>query len=152
MRHFASRGLLAVLSGFIALTAIGGAIFVVPGLPAEWIEGSVFADYTIPALALGVVGGLSLVTFALVIVRPEYAGMFAALTGAGMVAFELVEIWAVGFSLIEYGPAEPFAWLQVGYLAVGALTAATGVALWGATVEDRERRARTSAHAGVVHL
>ena len=33
MRHYASRGLLAVLSGFIAVTAIAGAIFVVPTLP-----------------------------------------------------------------------------------------------------------------------
>lgn len=152
MRHFASRGLLAVLTAFIALTAIAGALFVVPGLPIEWLEVSVFADYAIPAFALGAVGGLSLVAFIAVIVRPEIAGLPAAVAGAAMVAFELVEIWAVGFSLVEYGPAEPFAWLQIVYLAIGALTAATGVALWVASDEDRERRARTSAHAGVVHL
>ena len=41
MRHYASRGLLAVLSAFIAVTAIAGAIFVVPTLPLEWLEGSI---------------------------------------------------------------------------------------------------------------
>jgi hypothetical protein len=149
MRHFASRGLLAVLSGFIAITALAGAVFVVPELPKEWIDGSVFADYTIPALGLGLVGGLALVTVLLVVVRPEFAGLLGAITGAAMVTFELVEIWAVGFSLFDYGLDEPFAWLQVVYLAAGALTAAAGVALWMATGADRQRIARTTATAGV---
>jgi hypothetical protein len=151
MRHYASRGLLAVLSAFIAITTIAGAVFVVPDLPREWIAGSVFTDYTIPALALGFVGGLAVVSLVFVIVQPEYAGLLAAITGAAMVAFELVEIWAVGFSLIEYGIDEPFAWLQVVYIAAGTLTAAAGVELWQATRVDRERLARTGATSGLVH-
>ena len=62
MRHYASRGLLAVLSGFIAITAIAGATLVVPTLPPAWLEGSVLDAYTIPAIALGFVGGLAVVT------------------------------------------------------------------------------------------
>jgi hypothetical protein len=150
MRHVASRGLLAVLSGFIALTAIAGAFFVVPGLPEEWIDGSVFTDYAIPAIGLGFVGGLALVTFLLVFVRPELAGILAALTGAAMVAFELVEVWAVGFSLVEYGLDQPFAWLQVVYLVVGGSTAVAGVALWQATRADRERSTETTGTPRVV--
>ena len=137
MRHVASRGLLAVLSAFIAITTLAGAFLVVPGLPSDWLAGSVFPDYTIPAVALGFVGILAIVTLVLTLVRPASAGLFGAITGAAMVAFELVEIWAVGFSLIDYGLDQPFAWLQVGYLAVGTLTAAIGVALWSATAEER---------------
>jgi len=150
MRHYASRGLLAVLSAFIAVTTILGAIFVVPDLPREWIAGSVFGDYAVPALALGFVGGLAVVSFVFVIVQPAYAGVLAAITGAAMVTFELVEIWVVGFSLVEYGIGEPVAWLQVVYLAVGTLTAVAGVALWQGTRVDRERLARTGT-SGVVH-
>ena len=151
MRHFASRGLLAILSGFIAVTAISGAIFVVPDLPEEWIAGSIFGDYVIPALGLGLVGGLAAVTLLLVIVRPELAGPFGVVTGAAMVAFELVEIWAVGFSLIDYGLDQPVAWLQVVYLAAGTVTALAGVALVLATGPDRERIARTTETSGVGH-
>jgi hypothetical protein len=151
MRHYASRGLIAVLSGFIAVSAIAGAIAVVPDLPREWIAGSIFTDYTIPALALGFVGGIAAVTFLIVIVRPDVAGLLAAVTGAGMVAFELVQIAIVGLSLIEYGVDEPVAWLQVVYLAAGSLLAAAGVALWQATDEDRERLARTASSGRLVH-
>jgi hypothetical protein len=145
MRHYASRGLLAVLSAFIAITAIAGALLVVPTLPIGWLDGSLFADYTIPALALGFVGGLAVVTFVLLVIRPEQAGMLAVVTGLAMIVFELVEIWVVGFSLVEYGIEEPVAWLQVVYLVVGALTAGAGLGLWRASDDDRERLARTSA-------
>ena len=151
MRHYASRGLLAVLSGFIAVTAIAGAIFVVPTLPPEWIEGSVLEDYTIPALALALVGGLAAVTLIALVLRPAVAGLFAVVTGLAMVAFEVVEIAVVGFSLIDYGVGEPVAWLQVVYLAVGMLTAGAGFALWRATAEDRERLARTNSATSAIH-
>ena len=151
MRHYASRGLLAVLSGFIAVTAIAGAIFVVPTLPPEWLEGSVLDSYTIPALALGLVGGLAVVTLIALVVRPALAGLSAVVTGVAMVAFEIVEISVVGFSLVDYGIGEPVAWLQVVYLVVGTLTAGAGYALWRATAEDRERNSRTSAAASAIH-
>jgi hypothetical protein len=144
MRHLASRGILAILTAFLAVTTIGGAVLVVPTLPLEWIEGSIFTDYTLPAVALGaVVGGLSVIAFLTVLVRPEIAGLTAILAGVAMIGFEIVEILAVGFSLAEYGLAEPVAWLQVVYIVIGILTAAVGLALWNATVEDRERAERT---------
>jgi hypothetical protein len=151
MRHYASRGLLAVLSGFIAVTAIAGAIFVVPTLPPEWLEGSVLDSYTIPAFALGFVGGLAVVTLIALVVRPDLAGLVAVVTGVAMVAFEIVEISVVGFSLVDYGIGEPVAWLQVVYLVVGTLTAGAGYALWRASAEDRERMSRTSAAATAIH-
>jgi hypothetical protein len=130
MRHLASRGVLLVLLGFLALTALAGAFLVVPGLPMEWIEGSVFSDYTIPAIALGAVGVLSLTALVLTLVRPALGGPAAIVAGAAMIGFELVEIAVVGFSLAEYGISEPVAWLQVVYIVIGALTAIVGAALW----------------------
>jgi hypothetical protein len=147
MRHLASRGVLAVLTAFLALTTILGATLVVPTLPREWLEGSVFGDYTIPALALAFVGGLSLVAFGAAVRRPEVAGGVAVAAGLSMVAFEAVEIWVVGFSLVEYGADEPFAWLQIVYIAAGLLTAAVGLWLWQGTADDRARLTRTTAHA-----
>lgn len=136
MRHLASRGVLLVLTAFLAVTAIAGAILVVPGLPMEWIEGSIFADYTIPAIALGVVGALAVVALILTIMRPAWAGPSAVAAGVAMIVFELVEIAAVGFSLAEYGIGEPVAWLQVVYIVIGALTALVGAALWRHAVNE----------------
>lgn len=144
MPHLVSRGVLFVLAAFMAVTAIAGALFVVPGLPLEWIDGGPFADYTLPAVALGFVGSLALVTVIVLVVRPEVAGVAAVATGAAMVAFELVEIAVVGLSLVEHGPGEPVAWLQVVYIAIGLMTIGMGGALWVSTADDRRRRDRTS--------
>jgi hypothetical protein len=146
MRHLATRGLLAVLTTFLAVTTVTGAALVVPTLPLEWLEGSFFTDYSIPALALAFVGGLSLVALGALLLRPEFAGIVAVAAGLSMIAYELVEIWVAGLSLVEYGPGEPVAWLQVAFLAVGALTAAAGLSLWHATEPDRERLSRTASH------
>jgi hypothetical protein len=51
--HWGLRGALAGLAAFTALTAILGAIFVVPTMPRSVLQNgvlSLFADYTIPAL------------------------------------------------------------------------------------------------------
>ena len=146
MRHLASRGLLAVLTAFLAVTTIAGAVFVVPTLPLEWLVGSIFADYTVPAVALACVGGLSVVAFGAVLFRPEIAGAAAVAAGNAMVVFELGEIWAVGFSLVEYGASEPVAWLQVAYIVIGLVTAGAGLSLWRATAADRERLTTTPSH------
>jgi hypothetical protein len=151
MRHYASRGLLGVLSAFIAITAVAGALFVVPTLPLEWLEGSVLRDYTIPALALAVVGGLAIVSLIALVVRPDVAGVAAVVTGLAMVTFEVVEISVVGLSIVEYGLGEPVAWLQIVYIVIGVLTAVAGVGLWLATADDRERLARTGTTVSGVH-
>ena len=60
------RGTIAALAAFMALTAIQGAIFVVPTMPRSVLHQGIlalFSDFTIPALALGVLcGGAALVT------------------------------------------------------------------------------------------
>lgn len=63
--HWRLRGALIGLAALTALTAIQGAIFVVPTMPRSVLHQgalALFPDYTVPALALGVLcGGSALV-------------------------------------------------------------------------------------------
>ncbi len=130
MTNRGNRFALGLLELFVALTAIQGAIFVVPNLPAAWLKGSPFADYTVPALALGIVcGGGSLVAGLAVIFRPLLGAVLSVMAGLIVIAFELVEIGVVGFTLATYGPGSPQAWFQLIYLAVGATIAVLGIRL-----------------------
>lgn len=131
--HMALRVALVVLSALVALTAIQGAIFVLPTMPTSVLHQgmlAIFADYTVPALALGVLcGGSALVALFSVVLRPPLGGLLAIVAGVVMVGFELVEIAVVGFTPTQT-PTLPQAWLQVFYLVIGALMAILGWRLW----------------------
>jgi hypothetical protein len=131
--HRLLRGTLAVLAALVALTSIQGAVFVVPTLPHAWLnQGLVapFADFTIPALALGIVcGGSALAALVTAVAWPRIGALASVAAGIVMVGFELVEILVVGFTPALY-PTQPVAWLQVFYLIVGAAMALLGVLLW----------------------
>lgn len=130
MRRF---GLLA-LDAFVAFTAIYGAIFVVPTIPLEWLKHGPFTDYTIPALALGIlVGGSASAAAVLLLVRPGAGAVATIVAGIMIIGFELVEIGVVGFTLIEYDPSQFQAWLQVIYLALGSLQVLFGYRAWRGT-------------------
>lgn len=146
MSHLVLRGALLALAAFVAVTALFGAFTVVPGLPPEWLDGSVFPDYTVPAIGLAVVGAAALVAAFAIVVRPEVAGLVSVLAGTMLAVFEFVEIASVGLSIAEHGTDEPVAWLQVVYLVVGLAQMALGFALWRRTRPDRDRRMRTGHH------
>jgi hypothetical protein len=100
MQRRARRYTLAGLNLFLALNAIYGAIWVVPGLPREWLVGTPFADYTIPAVALGVIiGSGALVSAVLVLLRPAWGCLASIALGAAMMIFEIVETSVVGWDL-----------------------------------------------------
>jgi len=125
MRHTSARIALFVLQTFVALTAIDGALFVVPTLPAEWLESGPFADYTVPAMALGLfVGGTAIAALLALLVRPALAGLASIAAGIVLIVFELVAIAAV-----DSGWDEPVAWLGVLYLVIGVLGIVLGYAL-----------------------
>jgi len=140
MTHRGSRIALGLLEGFVVLTAVQGAIFVVPTLPLAWLKGSPFADYTLPALALGICGGGSLIAGLAVMFRPLLGGALSVMAGVVMIGFELVEISVVGFTLVTNGPATPQAWLQVIYLAVGTAIMLLGFRLLVAEAATTVRR------------
>ncbi len=133
--HWGLRGTLAALAAFMALSAILGAIFVVPTMPRSVLHSGVlalFPDFTIPALALGILcGGSALVALVTVLVRPRIGALASVVAGAFMIIFELVEIVVVGFTPLQ-APDQFPAWLQVVYLAVGGAMVILGARLWRA--------------------
>ena len=133
--HRGLRGILVALAAFMALTTIAGAIFVVPAMPRSVLHQGVlalFPDFTIPALALGILcGGSALVALVTLIVRPRIGALACVVAGLFMIVFELVEIVVVGFTPLQ-SPDQFPAWLQVIYLLIGGVLAALGARLWKA--------------------
>ena len=131
-QHKRLRGALAVLAAFMAVTTIAGALFVVPTMPHSVLHQGVlalFPDFTIPALALGILcGGSALVALVTVIVRPPVGALASVVAGLCMMVFELVEMMVVGFTLLQTPDQFP-AWLQVIYLLLGGALAILGARL-----------------------
>ena len=134
-KHWGLRGVLMALAAFMALTTIAGAIVVVPAMPRSVLQQGVlalFPDFTIPALALGILcGGSALVALVTLIARPRIGALASVVAGLFMIVFELVEIAVVGFTPLQTPDQFP-AWLQVIYLVIGAALATLGARLWKA--------------------
>jgi hypothetical protein len=131
---------LLVLSGFVAISAIGGAIWVVPTMPLEWIKAGPFTDWTIPAIALGAVGVFAAAVFVALVVRPWLGALGSVAAGVAMIVFELVEIGVVGWTLSDPALEGWFqAWLQLVYLIVGSVQVVLGWALWAQTRRSAPR-------------
>jgi hypothetical protein len=126
----ATRIGLLILNGFVAISAIAGAIWVVPTMPMEWIKFGPFTDWTIPAIALGAVGVLAAVAFVAVLARPWLGALTSILAGVAMVIFELVEIGVVGWTLGDPTLSGFQKSLQLVYLVVGSAQALLGWRLW----------------------
>jgi hypothetical protein len=122
-----------VVNGLVALTAIPGAIWVVPTMPMEWMRSGPFADWTIPAVALAFVGVLAAVAAVLGVVRPWTGALASIVAGTAMIVFELVEVAVVGWTLSDQSLSGFQKSLQLVYLVVGAMQVALGAGLWLAT-------------------
>ena len=124
---------LLVLHGLLAVSAIAGAIWVVPTMPMEWIKYGPFTDWTIPAIALGFVGVVAAAAFVLLLVEPWAGALASIATGIGIIVFEIVEIGVVGWTLTDPTLEGFQKSLQLVYLIVGSAQLLLGVALWLAT-------------------
>jgi hypothetical protein len=143
---------LIALEGFLAATAIFGAIWVVPSQSTVLLAGSPFTDYTIPSLALGVVvGGGALAAAAILLLRQRLGVMLSIAVGLAIIFFELVETAVLGLDVwlhaVGLGPAvamERFGnlegipapvgvplplWLQPFYIVIGLLIIALALGL-----------------------
>lgn len=129
----ATRIGLLILNGFVAISAIAGAIWVVPTMPMEWIKYGPFTDWTIPAIALGAVGVLAAAVFVALLVRPWLGALGSIAAGVAMVVFELVEIGVVGWTLSDPTLSGFQKSLQLVYLVIGSTQALLGWRLWLAT-------------------
>jgi hypothetical protein len=89
---------IGVITGFIALTAIGGGIALLSGaegsrFPLEWLQGTPFKDYTIPALLLTIaVGGSSLIACVTMLRNLKNSVVLSLVAGSIMVGFIVAEV------------------------------------------------------------
>lgn len=114
MRDRGIRTALIVVDLFLAVSAIVGAIGLVVGfmnIPLSVLNGTPFADFTVPALVLGiVVGGSALAAAAIAVFGPRrYETLASAGAGCIMAGWMIVEVALIGLG----------SWLQPLYFAVG---------------------------------
>lgn len=135
MHHKPIRIIIAILTGFIALTAIGGGIAMLTGadpFPPAWLAGTPFTDFTIPALLLAIGVGGSALLAAVLVLRPGRAGLLATqaagLIMAGYIVGEVL--------LLKQTPPGP-TWIELLYFGLGLTIFALGAYLW--VVEGRPR-------------
>jgi len=84
-----------------ALNAFGGGYYGMSGaegVPAEWLDGSPFQDYFIPAFILfAVVGGSSLAASIAVFARHRTGRMLAAVAGCVMLGWIGIQLGIIGY-------------------------------------------------------
>lgn len=124
---------LLVLNG---VTMIASAILVVPNMPVDWIVWGPFADFTIPAVVLGLVGILSLGAAGLVVSIPALGALLAIAAGLATSVYEIVEVLVVGLAILE-APAVPQGWLQPFFFTYGLVVAALAFSLYRAAEASR---------------
>jgi hypothetical protein len=139
MAHKPVRITIGLLAAFIALTAGAGGIAILTGLdpfPPEWLAGTPFHTYTIPALLLSVVVGGSSLVAAVAIFTGRAIDLIASMVaGLIMAGYIVVEVLILNDGLGGPTPIEYF------YFALGMAMAALAAYLWIA-----EGRSRLLAH------
>ena len=132
------RAAVVVVDLFAAVSAIVGAVGLVVGfmnIPVSVLAPTPFADFTIPALLLGiVVGGSALAAAAIALFGPRrFEALATAGAGCVMVGWITVEIAMIGLG----------SWLQPAYFVVGlVMIGLAGLLQWASRphVEQRPQR------------
>jgi hypothetical protein len=124
------RIVIGICTAFIALTAIIGGIAILVGVetfPMEWLEGTPFRDYTIPALILiFVVGGSSLLALVTLILKHPLVHITSIIAGIMMIGQIVGEL-----ILLNQEQSLPH-WIEWMYFALGLVIVGCGVYLWKA--------------------
>jgi hypothetical protein len=119
---------LIVLTIFLALTALAGCVQLVEGTyapPVEMLHGSIFKDYTIPGVALGlIVGGCAIFAAVLLIRKSKFSILFATTAGIIIMLFEFVEVMVIG------SPAGIARTLQIFYFGTGTIIVIASMSTW----------------------
>lgn len=119
---------LFLLTGFLAVTAVLGGIGILTGVAApivDFVEGSIFTDFTVPALSLiFFVGGSGLLATAALIRRNKFGLLLAIFAGIMILFFEFVEVLAIG------SPAGLAQNLQIFYFGLGTLIVIVALGVW----------------------
>lgn len=119
---------LIILTIFLALTALAGCIQLVEGTyapPVEMLNGSIFKNFTIPGLALGlIVGGSAAFATVLLFRKSKFSILFAATAGIIIMFFEFVEVMVIG------SPAGVARALQIVYFGTGTAIVIASMGTW----------------------
>nr|WKN34602.1 hypothetical protein K4G66_19710 [Tunicatimonas sp. TK19036] len=125
MKDTLARMIALVLTVFISLTSIGGGVAILVGLdefPAAWLEGTLFPDYTIPALILvTVVGGSSFLATILLVKKSNLMGLVAIFSGVMMMGYISAEVLILKQETL--GPTL----IEVFYFVLGLLIIGLGI-------------------------
>ena len=99
MEHKGSRRALIILDGFAMVTTLIGMCILVFGwsyrFPMSWLQGTPFADYTVPGLILGLVVGGSAHVAMVATIKSDSVGAIAS-----MIAGVIMMGWIVGEYLL----------------------------------------------------
>ena len=119
---------LIILTIFLALTALAGCIQLVEGTyapPVEMLNGSIFKNFTIPGLALGlIVGGSAAFAAVLLFRKSKFSILFAATAGIIIMFFEFVEVLSIG------SPVGIARTLQIFYFGLGTVIVVASMGNW----------------------
>jgi len=128
----AARNLLRIVlinvTAFLAFSAFAGGV----GLLIGWntpsvdeLRGSIFNDFTVPAISLFIlVGGSALLASIWLIRRHQFAVAASALAGLAIMAFLFVQVLVIG------SPPGVAQALQILYFSVGALISLICTGIW----------------------
>lgn len=150
MRERNVRIAVVVVDLFAAVSAFAGALGLVVGymnIPLSVLRTTPFADFTVPALLLGiVVGGSALLAAGIALFGPRRLSVFepwqfdalaAAAAGCIMVGWMVIEIAMIGLG----------AWVQAAYFVVGLVMIGLASLLqWAESHQQTAARARHPAH------
>ena len=130
--------ILIVLTIFLALTALEGGVQLLEGTyapPVEMLNGSIFKDYTVPGLALGlVVGGSAILAAVLLIRKSEFSILFATAAGVVIMSFEFVQVLAIG------SPAGIARNLQILFFSTGTAIIVVSMGIWFLDLQSNRER------------
>lgn len=122
------RTIIGIFTSFIALTAIIGGVAILVGVetfPMEWLEGTPFQDYTLPALILiFVVGGSSLLALVTLILKHPLVHITATFAGTMMMG------QIVGEILLLNQKQPILSWIEGLYFGLGLVLVGCGIYLW----------------------
>ncbi len=116
-----ARVAIVVVAVFIALSAVAGGVGLIGGslaFPLDWLAGTPFTSYVIPALILAFVVGGSCLATAILMLRKHPLAVLVAL-GAG-----LIQVGWIAGEVILVGTRDGLMmWLQITYFVAGAVVA-----------------------------
>lgn len=143
-----ARAWLLWVQGFVAVTAfLGGTALVlgslVPSLrtvmvpPEEYLQGSPFATYLLPGLALGIVlGGIHAVAFVLLLREDRWAVFASAAAAFAALIWIFVQMIVIPFSVLQA------VYFAAGLIEVGLVMLMLGLLPMRAGIAPRRRSAR----------